>query len=220
MGQVLVDFLSVSSESLAITFVFIDHVQNTNITITTNYLSPDPACPIHNLSLIWLDTGWTWLALWLNGFCLGISMMDSLWTWRTDSINGGDPDGMSLMMYVRLMHGVSGHVSQSWALCSVSCLCMSLNMDINIQRSASWEPRVTWGRLNHCDHAQSPDTGLRRQLVTGKLCQCLDNDNVVSDDPGTCHGPWSVILFEQIFDLGNDTREARESDFINNLLLL
>lgn len=70
-----------------------------------------------------------------------------------------------------------------------SCLCMSLNMDINIQRSASCEPRVTWGRLNHCDHAQSPDTGLRRQLVTGKLCQCLDNDNVVSDDPGTCHGP-------------------------------
>ena len=101
MGQVLVDFLSVSSEALAlaITFVFIDHVQNTNITITTNYLSPDPACPIHNLSLIWLDTGWTWLALWLNGFCLGISMMDSLWTWRTDSINGWDPDGMSLMMY-------------------------------------------------------------------------------------------------------------------------
>lgn len=52
MGQVVVDFLSVSSEALAITFVFIDHVKNTNITITTNYLSPDPACPIHNLSLI------------------------------------------------------------------------------------------------------------------------------------------------------------------------
>ena len=27
----------------------------------------------------------------------------------------------------------------------------------------------------------------RGQLVAGKLCQCLDNDNVVSDDPGMCH---------------------------------
>ena len=74
-------------------------------------------------------------------------------------------------------------------------------------------------RLNHCDHhGQTPDTGLRRQLVAGKLCQCLDNDNVVSDDPGMCQGPWSVILFEQIFDLGNDTRDARETWFYQQFI--
>lgn len=80
------------------------------------------------------------------------------------------PTQMSLMMCARLMHGVSCGVSQSWALCSVSCpacLCMSLNTDINIQRSASCEPRVTAGRLNHCDHdGQTPGAAGGRETVS------------------------------------------------------
>ena len=199
---VQVDFLLVSSEALAIISVFIDHVKSDNITITTNYLSPDPTCAIHNLSLIWLDTGWTqWLGLWLNGFCLCISMMDSLWTWRTVA---SDPDGMSLQSDdVCPAHALGVRPCESGG---VSCLWLSLNTDINIQRSASCEPRVTRSEIESLWPGPGPDTRhrLRRQL--GKLCQCLDSDNVVSDDPGMCHGPWSVILFEQIFDLGNDTR--------------
>lgn len=108
----------------------------------------------------------------------------------------------SLMMYARLMHWVSGHVSQ--AVFRVSGCLWTRTLTFRGVQVVSPEWRA--GRLNHCDQGQvqTPDTGSGGSW--GKLCQCLDSDNVVSDDPGMCHGPWSVILFEQIFDLGNDTR--------------
>lgn len=206
--------LMVSSEALAIIFVFIDHVKSDNITITTNYLSPDPTCPIHNLSLIWLDTGWTqWLGLWLNGFCLCISMMDSLWTWRTVA---SDPDGMSLQSDdVCPAHALGVRPCESGG---VSCLWLSLNTDINIQRSASCEPRVTRREIE----SLWPGPGSRHQTPAPEAAG------------GNCVSVWTVTMLCQMtqgcvtdpdlsFYLNRYLISAMtrgDSDFINNLLLL
>ena len=196
---VQVDFLLVSSEALAIISVFIDHVKSDNITITTNYLSPDPTCPIHNLSLIWLDTGWTqWLGLWLNGFCLGISMMDSLWTWRTVA---SDPDGMSFQSDdVCPAHALGVRPCESGG---VSCLWLSLNTHINIQRSASCEPRVTrreieslWPGPVSRHQTPAPEAAGETVSVSGQWQCCVRWPRDVSRTL-ICHFIWTDIWSRQ-----------------------
>ena len=211
---VQVDFLLVSSEALAIIFVFIDHVKSDNITITTNYLSPDPTCPIHNLSLIWLDTGWTqWLGLWLNGFCLCISMMDSLWTWRTVA---SDPDGMSLQSDdVCPAHALGVRPCESGG---VSCLWLSLNTDINIQRSASCEPRVTRREIE----SLWPGPGSRHQTpapeAAGGNCVSVWTMTMLCQMTQGCVTDPDLSFYLNRYLISAMTRG--DSDFINNLLLL
>ena len=178
-------------------------------------------CPLIQLvpSIIWAWSDWTqagrdWLCDWMA--------FVSVSPWWTVSRPGGQTSDPDESHDVCPAHAQGVRRCESVpALCSVSCpacLCMSLNTDINIQRSASCEPRVTAGRLNHCDHdGQTPDTGLRGQLVAGKLCQCLDNDNVVSDDPGMCH---TLICHFIWTDIWSRQWHAERLDFINNLLLL
>ena len=105
----------------------------------------------------------------------------------------------SLMMYARLMHWVSGHVSQ--AVFRVSGCLWTRTLTFRGVQVVSPEWRA--GRLNHCDQGQAPDTRhqLRRQLgetvsVSGQWQCCVRWPRDVSRTL-ICHFIWTDIWSRQ-----------------------
>ena len=168
-------------------------------------------CPRIQLipSIIWAWSDWTqagrdWLCDWMA--------FVSVSPWWTVSGPGGqtsDPDGLSLMLSW-CMPGPCMGCEAMWvspgpyAVFRVSaCLCLTLNTDINIQRSASCEPRVTaeieslWPSWPDTRHRAPEAAGGRETVsVSGQWQCCVRWPRDVSR-PLICHFIWTDIWSRQ-----------------------
>ena len=146
-------------------------------------------CPRIQLvpSIIWAWSDWTqagrdWLCDWMA--FVSVSpwwTVSGLWTWRTDIrprwVSWCVPGSCTGCHVVWVSPGPSAvfrvlHVS--------ACLWTRTLTFRGVQVVSREWLRGDWIIVTMMARH-------RGQLVAGKLCQCLDNDNVVSDDPGMCH---------------------------------